>query len=77
MGNIWDAQIPAARWAEPEDSDKDIHFSRFELWVNDLFERQEQYELGFLETLTLQWIRTFLFDIYMDDYKRSKGAVNE
>ena len=72
MTNILNAQIPEARWSGPEDTDWDRHYNRFELWVNDLYERQEQYDLGFYgdfdEALGSDW----LFDVYLDDYRRSQ-----
>jgi hypothetical protein len=64
--------IPSQRWAPPSDTERDTHSSRYELWVNDLFERDEMHELGFVgdfdEALDSDW----LFDIYMDEYNRSR-----
>lgn len=71
MGNIMDAPLPEARWAGPEDSLFDKHYNRFELWVNDLFERDEYRDLGFYGDFDSALESDFLFDIYMDEYNRS------
>ncbi len=70
--SIMDARLPEARWAGPTDSLYDTHYNRFELWVNDLYERDEYRDLGFYgdfdEALQSDW----LFDVYLDDYNRSR-----
>jgi hypothetical protein len=35
MHSIYDAPIPAARWAGPENSKWDIYYGKFESWLND------------------------------------------
>jgi len=70
--NITDAPIPEARWAGPSDSMHDLHYNRFELWVNDLYERQEQYDLGFYGDFDEALQSDLLFDVYLDDYRRSQ-----
>ena len=70
--NIMDAALPEARWAGPTDSLYDIHHNRFELWVNDLYERDEYRDLGFYGDFDSALESEFLFDIYMDDYQRSR-----
>lgn len=64
--------LPEARWAGPEDTPRDLHDSRFEIWVNDLYERDEYRDLGFYgefqDALECDW----LFDIYMDEHNRSR-----
>ena len=72
MGNIMDAPLPEARWAGPEDSDWDRHYNQFELWVNDLYEREEYRDLGFYGDFESALDSEFMFDIFMDEYKRSK-----
>lgn len=72
MGNIFDAMVPSARWAGPEDSLFDKHYSEFELWVNDLFERDEYRDLGFYGDFGSALESDFLFDIYMDEFNRSR-----
>lgn len=72
MGNIMDAPLPEARWAGPEDSDWDRHYAGFELWVNDLFERDEYRDLGFYGDFESALESDFLFDIYIENYKRAR-----
>jgi hypothetical protein len=64
--------IPAARWAGPEDTDRDLHYEEFELWVNDLYERNDYRDLGFYGDFESALDSDFMFDIFMDEYKRSK-----
>jgi hypothetical protein len=68
--NIMDATVPEARWPEPEDSDWDRHYNGFELWVNELYADDEHIELGFHGKFEEALHSQFLFDIYMDDYRR-------
>ena len=70
--NIMDAPLPEARWAGPEDSDWDRHFASFELWVNDLYERDEYRDLGFYGDFDEALQSDFLFDVYMDEHNRSR-----
>jgi hypothetical protein len=68
MGNIMDAMVPESRWPEPQDSDWDIHYPQFEMWVNDLFERDEYRDLGFYGDFDSALESELLFGIYMDEY---------
>lgn len=64
--------LPEARWAGPEDTPRDLHDSRFEIWVNDLYERDEYRDLGFYEDFDVALQSDWLFNIYMDEYNRSR-----
>jgi hypothetical protein len=37
-----DMQIPAARWAGPEDTDWDRYYADFEYWVNENYNMETQ-----------------------------------
>jgi hypothetical protein len=38
MQSIFNARVPSARWAGPEDSKWDIYFNNFEVWINDNYD---------------------------------------
>ena len=38
MVSIFDAPIPEARWAGPEDSDWDKYYNKFEQWLNENYD---------------------------------------
>ena len=46
MTSIWDARIPEARWAGPEDSKWDIYYNNFEVWLNDNYDMKSQSIFG-------------------------------
>jgi hypothetical protein len=46
MSSIYDAQIPAARWAGPEDSKWDIYYNDYELWLNENYDMKAQKIAG-------------------------------
>jgi hypothetical protein len=70
--SIMDASLPEARWSGPTDSLYDIHYNRFEVWVNDLYERDEYRDIGFYGDFSEALESDLLFDAYMDEYNRSR-----
>jgi len=70
--DMMSAQLPEARWAGPTDSLYDRHYAGFELWVNDLYERDEYRDLGFYGDFDEALQSDFLFDVYMDEHNRSR-----
>jgi hypothetical protein len=66
------ASIPDARWAGPEDTERDLHYEEFEAWVNDLYERNEYRDFGFYGDFESALDSDFMFDLFMDIVNRSK-----
>jgi hypothetical protein len=46
MPSIFDAQVPSARWAGPEDSKWDIYYNDYEVWLNDNYDMSTQMIAG-------------------------------
>ncbi len=46
MVSIFDAPIPEARWAGPEDSKWDIYYGKFEGWLNENYDMESQSIFG-------------------------------
>lgn len=47
MPSIYDAQVPEARWAGPEDSKWDIYYNDYEMWLNDNYDMETQKVAGY------------------------------
>ena len=46
MTSIYDAQVPSARWAGPEDSDWDRYYADYEAWINEHYVMEDQKIFG-------------------------------
>jgi hypothetical protein len=66
--------IPAARWAGPQDTLRDIHYAGFEHWLNDNYDMASSTIFG----LHIQWDDACesddLFDDYIDHVDRTRDV---
>jgi hypothetical protein len=64
MVSIFNAPIPEARWAGPEDSKWDIYYADFEVWLNDNYDMENSSIFG----VQMSWEDACESDDLLDDF---------
>jgi hypothetical protein len=67
-------EIPEAKWAGPVDSEWDIHYNEFELWVNDNYDPKNGSIFGYHISWDDACESEGVFDMFMIQKERERDV---